>query len=69
MRKEDLKSVADYAALCKVTKTIIFKRINKGEISKRIIDGSWYIDATKYPPTGAKPSGRISSAQKLALAK
>jgi len=53
-------SIEQYAELCGVSKTVIYNRIETGEI-KSFRNKSYYgqlIDITKYPPTPEKPRGR-----------
>ena len=46
--------VKEYAALCGVSATVVYKRIKLKEI--KIKNG--LIDVEEYPPIGAKPKGK-----------
>lgn len=53
-------SIAEYAKLCKVSKTVIYNRIEDKMIIpvKDRKTGLFFIDTKKYPPMGARNAGR-----------
>ena len=58
--KDKIVSISQYAELCGVSKTVIYTRIEAGEVvahkDKSFI--GYLINATLYPPTPKKKNGR-----------
>lgn len=51
-------SIAEYAKLCKVSKTIIYRRIRRGLIKPIMAQGMRFVDIGIYPPQRAGMPGR-----------
>jgi hypothetical protein len=54
----NLKTISDYAELCGVSKTVIYKRIEKKEIKVSVMKGVKVIDASLYKLEGRRAPGR-----------
>lgn len=61
-KENKVASIAQYAKLCGVTKTVIYTRIENNEIKTFLSKGysGQLIDIVKYPPVPEKPRGRKS---------
>lgn len=62
-------TVAQYAELCGVSKTVIRNRIGQKRIKTQVINGATVIDTVKYPPHGPVSKGRPRHDNLLAKAK
>ena len=58
MENTNLKSIKEYADLCKVTTTTIYNRIKNAALTAVAIGENQFIDINVCPPVGPEKRGR-----------